>query len=136
MHTIAAIILENSGGEILLYLRDNKPTIPFPHHWDLFGGYVEEGETPEQALIREVKEELDYDLKEYKFFKKYECLEGDAHPNVKYVYIGKVDKPVEELHLQEGERLQFFTREEIPHVAFANILKDIVMDYISKSTSQ
>ena len=67
MKEIAAIILENDKGEFLLYLRDNKPGIPFPDHWDLIGGHVEEGETPEEALVREVKEELDIDLKEYTF---------------------------------------------------------------------
>lgn len=130
MKKIAAVILENKQGEILLYLRDNKPNIPFPHHWDLFGGYVEEGETPEEALVREVKEELDYDLKEYRFFRKYDCLEGDAHPNVKYVYVGKVDKPIEDLTLQEGEKLQFFSKDELPQIKFANILKSIVLDYV------
>ena len=130
MKKIAAVILENDKGEILLYLRDSKPDIPFPHHWDLFGGHIEGNETPEQALIREVKEELDYDLEEYKFYKKFECLEGDAYPNIKYVYIGKIDKPVEELKLREGERLRFFSKEEILNVKFANILKEIVIDYI------
>lgn len=131
MIQIASIILENDKGEILLYLRDNKPTIPFPHHWDLFGGYIEEGETPEEALVREVKEELNYDLVEYRFFKRYECLEGDVHQNIKYVYIGKINKPIEELTLSEGEKLQFFSREEIPNVKFANVLKKIVLDYIN-----
>ncbi|OGF22900.1 hypothetical protein A2Y83_00845 [Candidatus Falkowbacteria bacterium RBG_13_39_14] len=130
MKKIAAIILENDKGGILLYLRDNKSTIPFPHHWDLFGGHVEDGETVEEALVREVKEELDFDLQEYSFFKKYECNEGDAYPNVKYVYFGKVSKPISELKLKEGEKLQFFSKEEIPNIKFANILKDIVMDYI------
>lgn len=130
MKKIAAIILENDKGEILLYLRDNKPNIPFPHYWDLFGGHVEEGETVEEALVREVKEELDYDLKEYAFFKEYKCLEGDAYPNIKYVYVGKVNVPIEELILQEGEKLQFFSKEEISNVKFANILKKIVMDYL------
>ena len=55
MKEIASIILENDKGEFLLYLRDNKPDIPFPGYWDLIGGHVEEGETPEEALIREVK---------------------------------------------------------------------------------
>jgi len=130
MKKVAAIILENNKEEILLYLRDDKPSIPFPNHWDLFGGFLEEGETPEQALIREVKEELDFDLKEYQFFKKYECLEGDALQNIKYVYIGKIDKPISELKLQEGQGLQFFKKEEISQVKFANILKDVVMDYL------
>lgn len=131
MKEIAAIILENDKGEILLYLRDNNPSIPFPHHWDLFGGYIEEGETPREALVREVKEELDYDLEEFEFFRKYTCNEGDAHPNIKHVYTGTIDRSLEELTLQEGEKLQFFSREDIPHVKFANILKSIVLDYIN-----
>jgi len=131
MKEIAAIILENNKGEFLLALRDNKSWIPFPSHWDLIGGHVEEGETPEEALVREVKEELDIDLKEYTFYKKFECLNGDAYPNVKYIFTGKINIPIEEITLLEGERPQYFTREEIPDVKFANVIKSIMMDYIN-----
>ena len=131
MKKIAAIILENDKGEFLLYLRDNKPGIPFPDHWDLIGGHVENGETPEVALVREFKEELDLDLKEYTFYKKYECLTGDAYENIKYIYSGKINLPIEKVTLLEGVRPQYFSREEIPGVKFANILKSIVMEYIS-----
>ena len=134
MKQIAAIILENDKGEILLYLRDNKPDIPFPNYWDLIGGHVEEGETPEEALVREVKEELDIDLTDYTFYKKYECLTGDAYENIKYIYSGKVNLPIEEVTLLEGVRPQYFSKSEIPNVRFANILKSIVMDYISDSS--
>ena len=133
MKKIAAIIFENEEGEILLYLRDNKPGIPFPNHWDLIGGHVEEGETPEEALVREVKEELDFDLKEYRFYKKYECLKEDAYENIKYIYTGRINIPLEEITLLEGERPQYFSREEIPNVRFANILRTIVMEYISEN---
>jgi 8-oxo-dGTP diphosphatase len=136
MKKIAAIILENDKREILLYFRDNKPGIPFPNHWDLIGGHVEEGETPEEALVREVKEELDIDLKEYEFYKKYECLTGDAYQNTKYIYTGKINLPIEDITLLEGEYPRFFSREEIPKVKFANILKTIVMEYISDSDSE
>ena len=131
MKEIAAIILENKKGEFLLYLRDNKPGIPFPDHWDLIGGHVEEGETPEEALVREFKEELDLDLKEYTFYKKYECLTGDAYENIKYIYSGKINLPIEKVTLLEGVRPQYFSKKEIPNVKFANILKSIVMEYIS-----
>jgi 8-oxo-dGTP diphosphatase len=131
MKEIAAIILENDKGEFLLYLRDSKPGIPFPGYWDLIGGHVEDGETPEEALVREVKEELDINLKEYTFYKKYECLTGDAYENIKYIYYGKINLPIEEVTLLEGVRPRYFSRKEIPNVKFANILKSIVMEYIA-----
>lgn len=131
MKEIAAIILENDKGEFLLALRDNKPGIPFPNHWDLIGGHLEEGETPDVALVREVKEELNIELKDYSFYKKYECLTGDAYENIKYIYTGKINIPIEEITLLEGERPQFFSRNEIPNVKFANIIKSIVMEYIN-----
>lgn len=133
MKQIAAIIFQNDEGEFLLYLRDNKPDIPFPDHWDLIGGHVEDGETPEEALIREVKEEIDIDLKDYQFFRIYECLTGDAYENIKYIYSGKINLPLEKITLLEGVRAQFFKKEEIPDVKFANILKSIVMDFIEYS---
>jgi 8-oxo-dGTP diphosphatase len=135
MKEIAAIILQNDNGDFLLALRDNKPCIPFPDHWDLIGGHVEDGETPEEALEREVKEELNIELKNYSFYKKYECLTGDAYENIKYIYTGKINLPIEEITLLEGERPQFFSKEEIPSLKFANIIKSIVLDYLNDFNS-
>jgi len=132
MKEIAQIIFEDDYGEILLYLRDNKPGIPFPQHWDLFGGHVEEGETPEQALLREIKEELNIELEDYKFFRKYKCLKGDAYPNIKYIYYGRLNIPVKDITLMEGDRPAYFKKEQVPHIKFANILKKIVIDYINE----
>ena len=131
MEKIASVILENDKGELLLYLRDNKPGIPFPQHWDLIGGHIEEGETPEEALLREVKEELNIDLKQYKFFKEYICLEGDAYPNIKYIYSGKINLPIEKITLLEGDYARYFKREAIQDLKFANILRSIVLEYFS-----
>ncbi len=135
MKEIAAIILENREGEFLFYMRDDKPGIPFPAHWDLIGGHVEQGETPEQALVREVKEELDFDLKEYRFFKKYTCLEGDAYPNIKYIYSGSFDLPPEKITLLEGDYARYFKPGEVKDIRFANILKDIVLEYIDSQSA-
>jgi 8-oxo-dGTP diphosphatase len=129
MKQIAAIIFENQKGELLLCKRDNSPGIPFPLHWDLPGGHVEDGETPEEALVREVREELGYELKEYSFFKKYECQEGDAYPNVKYIYSGKLNIPAEKITLYEGDHAEYFNESKALKLKFANIVGSIVRDY-------
>jgi 8-oxo-dGTP pyrophosphatase MutT (NUDIX family) len=51
----AAAILVHEDGRILMQLRDDRPDIWYPNHWGLFGGGVEAGESPEEALCWELK---------------------------------------------------------------------------------
>ncbi|SEW40607.1 8-oxo-dGTP diphosphatase [Cognatiyoonia koreensis] len=46
------------GDRLLITLRDDKPDIPYPGLWDFPGGGREPGETPEQTVLREVREEV------------------------------------------------------------------------------
>ena len=46
------------GGDVLAYLRDDKPGIPFPGMWDLPGGGREGDEDPVSCALREVEEEF------------------------------------------------------------------------------
>src|SRR5690242_7998717 len=48
----AAAILVAPDRRYLLQHRDNRPDIWDPDHWGLFGGSIDPGETPEQALAR------------------------------------------------------------------------------------
>ena len=131
MKQIAQVLLLDRHNRLLIYLRDDKPEIPFPNHWDFFGGHVEEGETPEQALVREVREELGVDLPKWEFFRSYDCLTGDAYPNTKNVYRARVDKTAKALTLREGQRLVSIEANERSHFRFANILGAILEDFIA-----
>lgn len=50
------------GADVLVYLRDDKPDIPFPNHWDLPGGGREGDETPRECALRELREEFGISL--------------------------------------------------------------------------
>ena len=54
-HLVAAIIIELD--RILLGQRSSGRAF-YPNVWDVFGGHIEPGEEPAQALARELKEEL------------------------------------------------------------------------------
>ena len=131
MRQIAQVLLFDRNGRLLIYLRDNKSDIPFPDHWDFFGGHLESEETPDRALVREVKEELGLALKDWEYFRAYVCTEGDAYPNLKYIYWARIDRAVDELTLREGQMLKSIASEERSQFRFANILGRVLEDFIA-----
>jgi 8-oxo-dGTP pyrophosphatase MutT (NUDIX family) len=60
-NAVAALLLREDGGYIM-QLRDAKEEIFFPGHWGCFGGAVDPGEEPAEALRRELREELALDI--------------------------------------------------------------------------
>jgi NADH pyrophosphatase NudC (nudix superfamily) len=68
---------------------------------------VEEGETPEEAIIREVKEELDLNLREHRFFRRTEFPD-----RVEYTFWCRLNKPTTNITLNEGQELRWFTPSE------------------------
>ncbi|MBE6506226.1 MAG: NUDIX domain-containing protein [Methanobrevibacter millerae] len=55
-------IVKNDEGKILV-LRRHPKSKTNPHKWELPGGKIEKGEFFDEALIREVKEETNLDVK-------------------------------------------------------------------------
>ena len=58
IHVVAAII--RRGNEIFATQRGYGT---YKDWWEFPGGKIEAGETPEEALVREIKEELDTEIK-------------------------------------------------------------------------
>ena len=60
--TIAVAIIRNETGEVLLAKR-SEPELSEAHNkWEFIGGGIDFGESPEQALKREAKEEAGVDI--------------------------------------------------------------------------
>lgn len=64
------------GEEVLLGRRAAHKT--YPGHWDLVGGHVEPGESPEAALSRELREEIGVTPTEWVMLERYEFTDEGA----------------------------------------------------------
>jgi 8-oxo-dGTP diphosphatase len=104
----ASLIFVNSSNEILLFLRDNKPSIPFPNRWDLPGGTVEPGETPRQCIVREIEEEIGYALVDPRLFRVTDFDDREEH-----TFFQLADFDTKDTTLNEGQRLKWFSKNEI-----------------------
>ncbi len=123
-----SIILINDKREILLLLRDNISTIPYPDMWDIPGGHVETDETPEQCIEREMKEEMDLDIKGFQLFSITEF--GDRE---EYSFWMKANLNIQNIHLTEGQRLKWFSEEETTVTDLACCFNQVVEDFYQKA---
>lgn len=96
----AAMLLIVTDGGLLMHHRDDKPEIANPDCWAGFGGAVEDGETPEQALLREVSEETGLVIRDPVFLTDAVDHEGDGRLVSLFYVIG--DFRPGDIDLQEG----------------------------------
>jgi 8-oxo-dGTP pyrophosphatase MutT (NUDIX family) len=99
------------SGKILLFLRDDIPTIPHPNCWQLPGGGVEDGETPTQGLKRELLEEVSYVPKKIEHIGEYRRKNG--HTFLYSSFVNSFEANKFEHHGDEGQEIGFFTLDEI-----------------------
>ena len=79
------IIIEIESKGIVLIKRKNPP-----YGWALPGGFVDYGESLEEAAVREAKEETNLDVKLIEQFHTYSNPSRDPrHHSISTVYIGK-----------------------------------------------
>lgn len=104
----------NEKGEVLLQKRTaNKRRNP--NKWAKTGGQVDSGETPEQAIYREVKEELGIEIPKEQIIVLDIYKSNDKNKRFVYNFIFVVDYDINDYKLQEDEvaAVRYFTIEEM-----------------------
>ena len=97
-------------GKFFFFLQKrSNDDMRHPGWFTIFGGGVEEGENREQAMLREIKEELDFVPIKYFYLGKYE----DNH-SVSDCYATEVGDSFEgNIKIGEGDYGKFFSEEDI-----------------------
>ena len=118
---------DNDEPEVLLFLRDNIDTIPYPDCWDIPGGHVEDGETPEECIVREMLEEIGVDIGTPELFRIYRM-----NDRIEYTYWQPFSLDIDKIQLNEGQALRWFTEKELRNMRgedFSFGFREVLFDF-------
>jgi ADP-ribose pyrophosphatase YjhB (NUDIX family) len=113
-----ALIAFNEKGEVLLNRRKIPPN---PGSWDTVGGFVNVGETVEQAIRREFKEETQAECEIVRYWGSYPDVYGtELSPTINLFFEVKILRG-KLIASDDAAELRFFPLDQLPKkIAFAN----------------
>lgn len=128
------VIMFNPSGEVLLQQRDEKPGLAFPGCWTLFGGRVEPGETPDEAMRRELVEELELEVGRDLLLTHWRMYDQPWKDVIveQHVYTAPIDRAVESMVLNEGQAMGYFTPAQIEDIPVAFFFREVLNTFFAE----
>ena len=124
---VTSVILEREG-KILLLKRGKEPLKGL---WVLPGGYIDYEEKPEQAILRETKEETNLDIKITKLINVYQIDNDPNGINLDIIYAGKIVSGAIKTN-EESAEYNFFALDELPElIAYKH--REAILDWKSSN---
>ena len=115
VRVVAAIIMAvNEQGENMIFATQ-RGYGEFKDGWEFPGGKIEDGETPQEALKRELREELDTEIAVGELFDTVEYDYPAFHLSMDCFWCTIVSG---ELVLKEHEAARWLTKEQLREVAW------------------
>jgi ADP-ribose pyrophosphatase len=125
----AVAVITNRRGELLLHLRDDLPTIAWPAHWSLLGGGCDPGESPANAIIRELDEEAGLTAPDMTELFDMRDIHGSGQ--IITFFSARWDGDETQLALSEGVKLQFFAPEHLDLLTIPPFIRDGIHRYLA-----
>jgi 8-oxo-dGTP pyrophosphatase MutT (NUDIX family) len=113
--SVGAIIV-TADRRFLLQRRSDIPQIWYPGWWGLFGGGIDHGETELEALTRELKEEIDFDLPNASFFTRFQydfSFAGGATIMRSFYEVPIDAAQITSMRLLEGQDMRLFEADTV-----------------------
>jgi len=124
--SVSAVIIRREDDRVFIGKRAlNKEYSP--GKWETIGGSVEKGETPEEALAREVKEEVGAKIKNLRYYGDYQY--GNRTFKLFIVELTKEPIPNKNDFIDWG----WFSKNEIEKMDFAINCKEKLLDYFKNN---
>jgi len=115
------IILVDPRGRFLLNLRGRRSSKPdvgqrparaiLAQRWAILGGIIDSGETPQQAAMREIREEIGHPVQ------RLHLVVRVSWPRPVYLYAAGLAVPAEDVLLGEGVEHRFVTLDEVSRLS-------------------
>jgi len=117
---VSALVV--ASGKILLLQRDNNPGIRDPGCWQLPGGGVEDGETPDNAIKRELQEEIG-------IIPSSICFLTSPSSEIRAYHVSLTDEEAMRVKKgDEGKDLRFFSFDELSSIPLTQKLKKAIQN--------
>jgi 8-oxo-dGTP diphosphatase len=114
-------------GRYALQLRDDKPDVIGAGLWGLFGGAVLDGETPSDALRRELYEELVLRVTEPRLLWTVDGVsERSGEPKRWWFFEVRPSDPWDVHQLHEGQAARLFAFEETARLPMADLTRSVL----------
>lgn len=114
MINVVAAVIRNKEGKILIAQRNLKKSQG--GLWEFPGGKIEPNETKEEAIVREIKEELDIKIEAVKYLSEKVFKYPDKEVNLIAIECRHIEG---EIKLLEHEDIKWVDRSEIKQYKFA-----------------
>ena len=102
---VHAIIKHNN--KYLITKRSKNENV-YKEYWDIPGGLANQGETPREALIREVKEEVNLKIKPVKIIHEDSNLDKEKNMIfIRLVYLTNVEDDFNNIKLDPSEHTEY-----------------------------
>jgi 8-oxo-dGTP diphosphatase len=120
-----ALIVDNQNQ---VFAAQRSSTMNLPLKWELPGGKIEPDETPEQCLVREIKEELNIQIRIIKEIPS----NTHSYPSITVRLIPFICQPVTtELFLKEHVDFKWLNKDELLDLDWAEADIPIVKRYLT-----
>lgn len=103
-HIVVEIYTITENNEVLITQRHSNKS--WALKWEVTGGSILKGETPEQGAIRELKEETGIEVTSSDLNFVYSYIYKDV-PSIYKCYVVFINKEKTKIQLQEGETIDF-----------------------------
>lgn len=111
-------------------LRDDSPDIPSSGQWSLFGGKLNDGETPLEAIKRELFEELSIRPVEFRYLWPVDYYFDFVKGNIRtWFFTAEVSSVWKSHELKEGRDVGVFSLEELKDMDVPDVMMKALERY-------